>query len=136
MKIQQIQNGHNPEPQITETQPAEPQVKVEDRFYIDENEDGSVTFPLTDGTLITMRDLLTEDITKVEQFSMRYEGGAGSTAIALKLIALLCIKWGDKTSVSYDELTKKPLRKFMPDLKRFNKVFEFFRLDDLFAQNE
>lgn len=134
MKLQTA-NGKQPETQATEAQT--PAVAIEDRFFMDENDDGSVTFPLTDGTLITLRDVLTEDITKVEQFSLRFgESGAGNLAIALKLISLLCVQWGDKKSVSYDELTKKPLRKMMPELKRFNKVFEFFRLDDLLPSNE
>lgn len=128
MKLQPVNpatNGHQ--------EPAQEKPAVVDRFFIEENDDNSVSFKLTDGTPIKLRELLTEDITKIEQFVLQNEGKAGSTAIAMKLIALLCIQWGEQKSIRYEDLMKQPLRKMAPDLKRFNKVFEFFRLEDLFS---
>lgn len=132
MKLQPVSPTTNSEPNTKEA-PEAKDVAVVDRFFIEENDDNSVSFNLTDGTPVKLRDLLTEDITKIEQFVLQNGGQAGSTAIAMKLISMLCIQWGDKKSIRYEDLLKKPLRKFAPELKRFNKVFEFFRLEDLLS---
>lgn len=128
------------EPDLAPIEPPQPDPAPEsgadaeiDRFTIEENDDGSVSFTLADGTPIVLRDLITEDIIKVEQFAIAGEAKVGNTAVALKLISLLCIQWGDKKKVTYGELAAKPLRKFGPELKRFNKVFEYFRLEDLLS---
>jgi hypothetical protein len=135
MKLQQIQPESQSQQNPDTVVPAQ-QAPTLDRFFIEEEDDGSIHFSLTDGTPVTLRDLLTEDITKVEQFVLKHDGKAGSTAIALKLVSLLCTQWGEKKSISYDDLAKKSLRKFAPDLKRINKAFEFFRLEDLFSSDE
>lgn len=107
-----------------------------DSFTVTENDDGSVTFPLTDGTIVTLRDLLTEDMLKLEQFGLKQEAISPSMGV-LKLASLMCVRWGKLDSIRYEDLTVLPYRKAKPDLQRLGYVLsKFFRLEDLFDRGE
>lgn len=110
-----------------EKRPASP-----DEFDVTENDDGSVTFPLPDGTIVTLRDILTEDLLKVEQAALK-ETLTNSAAI-LKIIELICTKWGETKGFDRAAFIKLPFRQVKPTLRRLTFVLkEFFRIEDLLS---
>jgi hypothetical protein len=117
-------------------QPTTESIEVSaDTFAVTENDDDSVTFPLTDGTIVTLRDPLTEDMLALEQFGLKQEALSPSMGV-LKLVSLMCVKWGERDKISYEELTALPYRKAKPDLQRLGYVLsKFFRLEDLLSRD-
>lgn len=117
-------------------QPTTESIEVSaDTFAVTENDDDSVTFPLTDGTIVTLRDPLTEDMLALEQFGLKQEALSPSMGV-LKLVSLMCVKWGERDKISYEELTALPYRKAKPDLQRLGYVLStFFRLEDLLSRD-
>lgn len=105
-----------------------------DKFFITENDDGSISFELIDGTPVRLREMLTEDVIQLEQFALKHGGQPGNSAIVFKLITLLCTGWGEKPTISYAEMVKLPIRELTPNLKRLEKALEFFRLEDVFGK--
>lgn len=88
-------------------------------------EEGLVSFHLTDGTPVEMRSPKTRQILQLESYiKTAPEDERTDSFVALKFASLVIIKFGDKSKISFDELLDN-LEPF--DIKRVAAALSLFR---------
>jgi hypothetical protein len=108
-----------------------PTEKVE--ITITELENGNIQIPWIDGQTAEFRDMIGEDMERLEQFRIDYDGSVSPTGLAYKMLSLLCVRVGDgDDGIELETLRKLPARHFKGVMGVFAAVAQYFRLNDIF----
>lgn len=118
------------------TKPAKaPTDKVE--ITATELENGNIQIPWIDGRIAEFRDMIGEDMERLEQFRIDYDGSVSPTGLAYKMLSLLCVGVGTgddehDEGIELETLRKLPARQFKSVMEVFAAVVRYFRLNDIF----
>jgi hypothetical protein len=105
--------------------------KVE--ITVTELENGNIQIPWIDGRTAEFRDMIGEDMERIEQFRIDYDGEVPSTGLAYKMLSLLCVRVGDcDDGIELETLRKLPARQFKGVMEVFAAIAQYFRLNDIF----
>ena len=107
-----------------------PTEKVE--ITITELDSGNIQIPWIDGRIAEFRDMIGEDMERLEQFRIDYDGSVSPTGLAYKMLSLLCVRVGDDDGIELEMLRKLPARQFKSVMGVFAAVAQYFRLNDIF----
>ena len=96
-------------------------------------DNGNIEVPWVDGRIAEFRDMIGEDMERLEQFRIDYDGEVPSTALAYKVLSLLCVRVGDgDEKIELETLRKMPARQFKLVMEVFAAIAQYFRLNDIF----
>ena len=105
--------------------------KVE--ITVTELENGNIQIPWIDGQTAEFRDMIGEDMERIEQFRIDYEGSVSPTALAYKMLSLLCVRVGDgDDGIELETLRKLPARHYVNVMRVVATVYKYFRLSAIF----
>ena len=108
-----------------------PTDKVE--ITVTELENGNIQIPWIDGRIAEFRDMIGEDMERLEQFRIDYDGSVSPTGLAYKMLSLLCVRVGDgDDGIELETLRRLPARQFKAVMEVFAAVVQYFRLNDIF----
>lgn len=118
----------------TKTAKAQPE-KVEVAAI--ELENGNIQIPWIDGRIAEFRDMIGEDMERLEQFRIDYDGSVSATGLGYKMLSLLCVGIGTgddghDEGIEIETLRRLPARQFKAVMEVFAAVVKYFRLDDIF----
>jgi hypothetical protein len=115
--------------------PAKPAKAQSDKVEITvtELENGNIQIPWIDGRTAEFRDMIGEDMERLEQFRIDYDGSVSPTGLAYKMLSLLCVRVGDgDDGIELETLRRLPARQFKSVMEVFAAVAQYFRLNDIF----
>ena len=103
-----------------------------DKFEVEEIEDEQgnylFRFPLKDGTVVTLREPTGHDRVYLQQIAVKEKNGMPPLEMLYRMIARLCVGWGDKVKVSPDFFMGMSHRKLRPIEQRLEAMIaHFFR---------
>jgi hypothetical protein len=112
-----------------------PTEKVE--ITITELDSGNIQIPWIDGRIAEFRDMIGEDMERLEQFRIDYDGSVSPTGLAYKTLSLLCVGVGTgddehDEGIEIETLRKLPARQFKGVMEVFAAIAQYFRLNDIF----
>jgi hypothetical protein len=98
-----------------------------------ELDNGNIQIPWIDGRIAEFRDMIGEDMERLEQFRIDYDGSVSPTGLAYKMLSLLCVRVGDgDDGIELETLRRLPARQFKSVMEVFAAVAQYFRLNDIF----
>lgn len=77
----------------------------EKTHYIEKQRDYSIKVTLRSQMIVILRDMIGEDLEFIAQLR---DEGISDISSTMRLVARLCIKWGDKSGVTETEIKKIP----------------------------
>lgn len=104
-----------------------------EQIEITELANGNIKFEWYDGTEVEFRDMTVQDSINLDQFRLDNAGASGSVSAvssSLKMLELLCVRWGDKPKAPIEEIKKLPVRELKKVMARVAALTDFFRLGD------
>jgi hypothetical protein len=109
-------------------------VDIVDRIIeVIELENGNIKLEWYDGTMVEFRDMTVQDSIDLDQFRLDNAGPNGSISAvssALKMLDLLCVRWGAESKAPISEIRKLPAKDLRKVMVRVAALTEFFRLGD------
>ena len=105
--------------------------KIVDTFDVEEvesDDDFLIRFEVTNGVTVTLREMTGNDRVYIQELSAKRKGQMAPLEILYRTICRLCVKWGDRDSVTYKYFLDLPFRKLRPIERRIEAVMlHFFR---------
>lgn len=104
-----------------------------EQIEITELASGNIKFEWYDGTEVEFRDMTVQDSIDLDQFRLDNAGPTGNVsyiASSIKMLELLCVRWGNQPKAPIEEIKKLPVRELKKVMVRVAALTEFFRIGD------
>lgn len=90
--------------------------------------DGNIEYRWYDGTIVEMRDLTIADSAEIDQMRVQMGGNVSPITTSLKMLEIMCVRWGDKSKAPIEEIKKLSSRELGKFMQYIAIALDFFRV--------